>query len=420
MKTLLTLLLMLATAFPTLAATTWPAGTNTPNQTFFGNNNFLGTLKQNGVNVLTNLNGVVTHRIGFVGDSITETASSGWTTNLMAQPLFGTWSSTNVAVSGYTTDHILSNLLTITNWLSRSAAAADNFCWVFGGYVDAGLGTNILVTESNLLACWSAITNVGGTPIVATIYPSDSNGATAFSAYNNWIRSNYMAYRAILVDLEKVMLQSNGLTYDGLHPNALGRYYIARAVEDAIAIRQGTIQVNSLGTNAMYLGSAQPKDWNTGANGKTNIVLKSDGTVFVPAAFECAGIGQFDSDLYIVNAIYANNLLGVHFIKPRLSGQELQFQSWDTTERMRLTEAGNFGIGTTSPSGTGSANLTVSNSVYVGGAITATNGIISIAAPTLQSTNAAPAGFVLGVTLPVVWFAITNAGNKYLIPGFAP
>lgn len=39
---------------------------------------------------------------------------------------------------------------------------------------------------------------------------------------------------------------------------------------------------------------------------------------------------------------------------------------------------------------------------------------------TLQTTNAAPAGFVVGVTAPVVWFAVTNAGNKYLIPGYAP
>jgi hypothetical protein len=55
MRILTTLSLLLASFISALAATTWPAGTNTANQTFFGNNNFLGTLKQNGVNVLTNV-----------------------------------------------------------------------------------------------------------------------------------------------------------------------------------------------------------------------------------------------------------------------------------------------------------------------------------------------------------------------------
>jgi hypothetical protein len=46
--------MLLASFIPALGATTWPAGTNTANQTFYGNNNFLGSLKQNGVDVLTN------------------------------------------------------------------------------------------------------------------------------------------------------------------------------------------------------------------------------------------------------------------------------------------------------------------------------------------------------------------------------
>jgi hypothetical protein len=55
MRTLTVLILLLATALPCLAATTWPAGTNTANQTFFGNNNFRGSLQQGGVDVLTNI-----------------------------------------------------------------------------------------------------------------------------------------------------------------------------------------------------------------------------------------------------------------------------------------------------------------------------------------------------------------------------
>ena len=54
------------------------------------------------------------------------------------------------------------------------------------------------------------------------------------------------------------------------------------------------------------------------------------------------------------------------------------------------------------------------------GILTKTGAWIHTNAPTLMTTNAAPAGFVLGVSLPSVWFAVTNAGVKYLIPGFTP
>ncbi len=40
--------------------------------------------------------------------------------------------------------------------------------------------------------------------------------------------------------------------------------------------------------------------------------------------------------------------------------------------------------------------------------------------PTLNTTNAAPAGLIIGTTVPVVWFAVTNGGTKYLFPGYAP
>lgn len=40
--------------------------------------------------------------------------------------------------------------------------------------------------------------------------------------------------------------------------------------------------------------------------------------------------------------------------------------------------------------------------------------------PTLDKTNAPPTGFAVGVTVPVTWFVVTNAGLKYLVPGYAP
>jgi hypothetical protein len=70
-----------------------------------------------------------------------------------------------------------------------------------------------------------------------------------------------------------------------------------------------------------------------------------------------------------------------------------------------------FALGKLTISSTGA--LSVSNAI---GAMT----ITLTNAPTFMTTNSAPAGYALGVTLPVVWFAITNSGNKYLIPGFTP
>lgn len=64
------------------------------------------------------------------------------------------------------------------------------------------------------------------------------------------------------------------------------------------------------------------------------------------------------------------------------------------------------------------AGILTSNLTLLGGALvknlTVTNG------PTLGLTNVAPAGLAIGVTLPVRWFPITNAGAVYLVPGYAP
>jgi hypothetical protein len=48
MRILATLTMLLAMALPSWAATTWPAGTNTPNQTFYGNQTFKSNLVANG------------------------------------------------------------------------------------------------------------------------------------------------------------------------------------------------------------------------------------------------------------------------------------------------------------------------------------------------------------------------------------
>ena len=76
MRILTTLIFMLATVLPSWAATTWPAGTNTPNQTFYGNNNFLGYLRQGGVDVLTNVPGALSALSTNNGSGLTNLTSS--------------------------------------------------------------------------------------------------------------------------------------------------------------------------------------------------------------------------------------------------------------------------------------------------------------------------------------------------------
>ena len=120
--------MLLASFIPAFAATTWPAGTNTPNQTFYGNNNFLGQLRQNGVDVLTNVPNplnLTTMNIGTLnvtnppvlnGINITNIPY----TNLMAPDII-VWSGpTNSLTLGYPwskTTYVMASDISVTNFL---------------------------------------------------------------------------------------------------------------------------------------------------------------------------------------------------------------------------------------------------------------------------------------------------------------
>lgn len=109
MKLLSTLILILATAFSSLAATTWPAGTNTPNQTFYGTNTFLKPLTVNSVTASGTFTG---NGGGFVGNGSGLTNVLGITvTNTAA-------TASSLVVSGGTGDFPLA-LVGFTNGVAK-------------------------------------------------------------------------------------------------------------------------------------------------------------------------------------------------------------------------------------------------------------------------------------------------------------
>jgi hypothetical protein len=237
----------------------------------------------------TNITGIVSTtasmdtRIAFVGDSLTATASSGWTTNLGLEPYFRNFQSTNVAVSGYRTAWMMTNLWNITNWLVRPTPSQTRFCWIFGGYNDISYSTNLVDTEANLAAMWSACTNLGVTPIVSTLWCTTNDTYSQFLPMNTWIRSNYSAYGAILVDLEKVMQSASGsMTYDGLHPSTVGNLYIQNAVSEGVQKNAQWWGSTVIATNnGLYVGSQAPKPVSIGTSGNTNLTLNTDSSVTV-------------------------------------------------------------------------------------------------------------------------------------------
>lgn len=221
----------------------------------------------------TNLVRWTDSRIGFVGDSISA-PERGWSTTLLNRYL-PDFSGTNVAVSGYTTAQMITQLNGITNWLARTSPQQQRYCWVFGWVNDPGNGIVLSQTISNMATLWGTLTNYGITPIVGTMY----NAATD---PNPWIRSNYQAYGAILVDMKQLMDASQGMTFDGLHPNDLGGSYIAANIASAMGRNSPVWSSVTAGTNRQYAGSEMPFPLNIGTGGKTNLTLNMDGsTTFV-------------------------------------------------------------------------------------------------------------------------------------------
>ncbi len=64
--------------------------------------------------------------------------------------------------------------------------------------------------------------------------------------------------------------------------------------------------------------------------------------------------------------------------------------------------------------------LIVGGGAVLSGSVTVTNSATVRNITISGSTNVAPAGYNVAVTAPVRWLSITNAGNVYLVPAFAP
>lgn len=240
------------------------------NNVFTGSNTFAGLFETRG-NCLTNSN----HKIAFTGDSLT---SIGWYTNLLNFQEFSTWPWTNVSASSQTTTQVFGQVVSITNFIAKRSTNEKSYCWVWAGYNDDMTGVLVEGAKSNLMASWSSITNVGAIPVVATLYwkVSENSIASYYAVINSWIRSNYTAWGAILVDAQKVVSPTNGMTSDGLHLNDAGKALLAKSVAAAINLDCEPFTLTTVGTNQVYFGSEGSRQFVIGQSGTTNILMSQE------------------------------------------------------------------------------------------------------------------------------------------------
>lgn len=258
MKTLATLLLTLTLALPSLAAV-WPAGTNTANQTFFGNNNFLGSLKQNGVDVLTNAAGgsqtPIVSDINYAGHSATNIGS------LSAASM----SLTTLNVSGtLSAGTLVANLASSTNLPGASVAGG------FTNLVGQAAPAQIQGTLSNSI-----------TGNAATATATSQNTFTNLIKYGDSYRTN-----ASWIDANGDVVCSNAL---GIVTASSGKLTASGTVLaqnfDTPTNAWTANTAFPLGTNTFYTSGAATFGFTSVANGPTSterygqMTVKTTGTV---------------------------------------------------------------------------------------------------------------------------------------------
>ena len=194
MRILTTLAMLLASFIPSLGATTWPASTNAPNQTFYGNNNFLGNLTQNGVPVLTNApaTSVTTNSgYGVFGSGAFSPAggsSSGVTTNA---PQFNSDSALNTLFSTKTRYFAYGDSITQGAYVTNSYVGWLTNLFTFNNFTttDWGVSSYHINDVSNL---FYGITYGGARCYTNAVSGSGSNSMMSF-----WIGINDVLYDTV-------------------------------------------------------------------------------------------------------------------------------------------------------------------------------------------------------------------------------
>lgn len=326
-------------------------------------------------------------------------------------------SPTNTAVDGY----LIQRTGSKNKWVTPGSVVTNvNGPWI---EKNSGTGTNITISTNLTLRFGTVVTSETnvvhkfstlGSPFTIYSYPATYNStrddafkfgynlspAGAYNLnepvaffgieanYNNG-SSNVMEFNLEFNDTNSIIRRLFGGQVDRTN-----NFPTVTLTADYFEI-DGTIATNS---SSLISTFTLTKNGQMNLNGRTNASprfnINSFGTSLTPIfALQCAGSPKW---YYFCDG---GGDVGLHI--QNNAGTECLFIDQSTAR---------VGIGTITPS----ARLSVAGTVTAP-TITLTNN------PTFQTTNAAPAGFVVGTTVPATWFVITNGvGARFLVPGYTP
>lgn len=191
--------------------------------------------------------------IAFFGDSISTGYSGTTTLNKisfcsvvlqLSKQRFSWPQANDFGVSGNTTTQMLARVDDVL-------AARPDICIVHGGTNDINGGTiSPTTTISNLDAIYDALIAAGITVIAIPILGRTTPALTSTKRnygqqINDWIRRNQETRKGLIVvdcglafddPTSTTWAERSGYTADGLHPNQLGAYYIAKKVVAALDV----------------------------------------------------------------------------------------------------------------------------------------------------------------------------------------
>lgn len=453
MRILTTLAILLASFIPALGATTWPAGTNTPNQTFYGNNNFLGYLRQGGVDVLTNAAYV----------------TNGYPWGVLYDPAGAATAATNGYPWGYL--YLLANGGIGTNITIYGDAARTNSVVInssgevlsnaVGGVKITG-GT-LTITNSTASAPltvntnWLVVTNANvGIWTTGPTFPLDIASTTAVNFTGEQIRNdnpsmalgNSASLRFLVNNTSGGLASAqyasvNGVT-DSVTAGSRSTALTFSSGNQGAGLREG-MRLTGTGNVLINTTNGSNKLSVNGDIGATSLIVTNyfnsptntpgDGQLITATGTGGATKWAVASLSNSLPAVLTNQVLTLGYVSAASGAAALNadgsvyfagggFQA-DLVGNVIMREThmnegrNNFYLDGSASLASGYLTIGAAGQLGVNGPIGAMT-ITLTNAPTFQTTNAAPAGYALGVTLPVVWFAITNSGNKYLVPGFTP
>jgi hypothetical protein len=347
-KLLSALIIMLATMLPSWAATTWPAGTNTADQTFFGTNHFTkptfgtdatfsGPVTANGMTNLTLLNAAT---VGTDGNGQLIPGAGGSATNLTPWPV-------NINGNGKTLSG--GNTISVTNpsgyLIGAHVALAENYDSnnVFVGTSGNSTMTGVRNAANGILAFHSNTTGSDNT----------ASGASSLYANTTGVRNTASGSQSMFYNV------------DGSDNAAYGKdsLYASKSTSANSAFGLGALI--SL-TNGNYNAAFGHSAGGNMTNGLWNVFFGGDSGLGPRSAENSIGIGV---DTFFANSSPTNDIaIGTYGLATLTTGRDNVWVGGNLSAKTTpTTGSGNIWLGSyingTSAS-SGSFNIQIGDGAY--------------------------------------------------------